>query len=288
MARRCRNPVAVAERGRASWHVDRSQSVIASRLPINTAVCVVTYSIIIPAFNEERWLARSVPAAKAAMNAVDMRGELIVVDNNSTDATMTVAANLGGRVVFEPENQISRARNAGARSAVGAYLVFVDADTLLTQALLQRALDVLSTNACCGGGTLVMMNDASRATFGRRLFMAVVHLAQWQKVAAGCFMFCRADAFAEIGGFSEKVFATEEYWFSLKLKMWGRRKRMPYKLLDDMSVVTSSRKFDDLNSLFRMLLVILVPFSIFFRSTCRFWYKRTEPSAHPRNSDSHH
>jgi glycosyltransferase involved in cell wall biosynthesis len=39
---------------------------------------------------------------------------VIVVDNNSTDATAELARRGGARVVFEPVNQIARARNAGA------------------------------------------------------------------------------------------------------------------------------------------------------------------------------
>jgi len=243
------------------------------------------YSVIIPAYNEEIWLSKSITAAQAAMDGVAASGELIVVDNNSTDATAAVAEKLRARVVFEPVNQISRARNAGARSAIGEHLVFVDADTLLTQPLLQRALEALATNTCCGGGTLVLMDGGPETGIAKRFFMSIVRLVQLQKVAAGCFMFCRADAFAEVGGFSEKVFATEEYWFSLKLKWWGRKKRMPFELLKDVSVVTSSRKFDDPNSLFKMLLVMIVPFGIFFRSACSFWYKRTDLSADVSDTD---
>ena len=91
---------------------------------------------------------------------------------------------------------------------------------------------------------------------------------------ASRFVFCRADAFADIGEFSERVYATEEYWFSLKLKKWGRKRRMPFELLQNIRVVTSNRKFDQPHSLWAMLLTVFVPFSIFFRSTCRFWYKR--------------
>ena len=41
------------------------------------------YSIIIPAYNEEAWLARSIPAAQAAMAEVAAPGEIVVVDNDS-------------------------------------------------------------------------------------------------------------------------------------------------------------------------------------------------------------
>jgi glycosyltransferase involved in cell wall biosynthesis len=264
---------------------DNFELTTASIGTIRNVVDHATYSVIIPAFNEEYWLSISVPAAKEAMSAVSMPGELIVVDNNSMDATASVAKTLGARVVFESVNQISRARNAGAESAGGAYLVFVDADTLLTQALLQRALDSLAADTCCGGGALVSMDGGAETGIAKRMFMSVVRLGQLLRFAAGCFMFCRADAFVDIGGFSERIFATEEFWFALKLKKWGRMKQKPFELLEDVTVVTSSRKFDDPYSLLKMLMVVLIPFSIFFRSMCRFWYKRTDFSAAVNDTD---
>ena len=78
-----------------SWHIDRFDVVNANVWSIESAVDDAMYSVIIPAFNEEYWLSKSVPAARAAMNAVGMSGELIVVDNNSTDATTAVAKTLG-------------------------------------------------------------------------------------------------------------------------------------------------------------------------------------------------
>lgn len=232
-----------------------------------------SYSIIVPAYNEERWLAKSLPAARHAMQQLSAPGELIVVDNNSEDATAEVARELGARVVFEPVNQISRARNAGAQAAGGDFYIFLDADTLLTPELLAATLTALESGRCCGGGAVVTMERSERR-LGPGLFMLVVKAVQLQRVATGCYVFCRADAFDDIGGFSEKVFATEEYWFSLALKRWGRRRGMPFELLEDQTVVTSSRKFEDSNGVWNMLLTLVVPFSIFFRWSCRFWYKR--------------
>jgi glycosyltransferase involved in cell wall biosynthesis len=80
----------------------------------------VDYSIVIPAFNEEEFLPATLAAVRAAMAAqTGACGELIVVDNNSTDRTAAVARSLGAQVVFEPVNQISRARNCGAAAALG-------------------------------------------------------------------------------------------------------------------------------------------------------------------------
>ena len=82
----------------------------------------VRFSIIVPAFNEERLLAASLTAIRTAAAVFTERGsewELIVCDNNSTDRTGEIARAAGATVVFEPVNQIARARNAGAAGARG-------------------------------------------------------------------------------------------------------------------------------------------------------------------------
>src|SRR6266853_2097683 len=79
-------------------------------------------SIIVPAFNEEKLLARTLGQLKEAMRVFDAQGwagQLIVCDNNSTDRTSQIARDAGAEVVFEPVNQIARARNAGAATASG-------------------------------------------------------------------------------------------------------------------------------------------------------------------------
>ena len=76
-------------------------------------------SIIIPAFNEARLIERSlqsVAVSIAANKKSSFTSEIIVVDNNSTDNTAELAREAGAKVVFEPINQIGRARNTGATS----------------------------------------------------------------------------------------------------------------------------------------------------------------------------
>ncbi len=76
----------------------------------------VSYSVIIPAFNEQKWLPETLDALQNAMRGIVMPGEIIVADNNSGDKTPEIAIQYGANVVFEPVNQISRARNTGARA----------------------------------------------------------------------------------------------------------------------------------------------------------------------------
>ena len=99
-------------------------------------------SVVIPAFNEEKLLPSTLGAVRAAAAAFTARGwewECVVCDNNSTDRTAEVARAAGAAVVFEPVNQIGRARDAGARAATGAWLVFIDADSWPSPAAGRRS-----------------------------------------------------------------------------------------------------------------------------------------------------
>jgi glycosyltransferase involved in cell wall biosynthesis len=77
----------------------------------------VKISVIVPAFNEAKLLGASLAEIKSAASAFTSRGwdfELVVCDNNSTDRTAEIARAAEANVVFEPVNQIARARNSGA------------------------------------------------------------------------------------------------------------------------------------------------------------------------------
>ena len=100
-------------------------------------------SVIIPAFNEERLIGETLRQVKAAVAVFSRRAwqtEIIVCDNNSTDGTAALARAAGAQVVFEPVNQIARARNCGAAAATGDWLVFIDADSHPSAELLAEAL----------------------------------------------------------------------------------------------------------------------------------------------------
>ena len=84
-------------------------------------------SVVIPAFNEEKLLPASLAAIRAAAAAFEFRGwtwECVVCDNNSTDGTAACARAAGATVVFEPVNQIGRARDACVRAGGGLGFPF--------------------------------------------------------------------------------------------------------------------------------------------------------------------
>ena len=113
---------------------------------------------------------------------------MIVCDNNSTDRTAQAAREAGARVVFEPVNQISRARNAGARVASGDWLLFIDADSYLHPATLADLLRATRHKRCAGGGCVVGLDEAPLAAHA---FVGLWNLlSRAQRWAAGSFVFC--------------------------------------------------------------------------------------------------
>src|SRR5271170_3227652 len=183
----------------------------------------VKISVVVPAFNEEHLLDKSLAQIKLAAKVFLQRHwefELIVCDNNSTDRTAEIARTAGAIVIFEPINQIARARNSGAAAATGDWLVFVDADSHPSAELLADVAEQIMGGKYLAGGATVQMDETN--------FSLHVALALWnwtsrfKKWMAGSFIFVEAAAFRQIGGFSRELFATEELDLSNRLKQLAR------------------------------------------------------------------
>lgn len=200
-------------------------------------------SIVIPAFNEERLIERCLQSISASLLANDTPGftsEIIVVDNNSTDNTANLAQQAGARVVFEPINQIGRARNAGAAEATGDWLLFLDADSLLNPGLLADILRLIENGKSVGcGSTLHMQGLPWWANCTLQLWTATSILFRW---AAGALVVCRSDAFRDVGGFNQELYAADEISLSAQLKRWGRQRSLRFIILTQHPLETSSRK----------------------------------------------
>ncbi|MGF1655646.1 MAG: glycosyltransferase [Verrucomicrobiales bacterium] len=234
------------------------------------------YSIIIPAFDEQVLIPKTLRHLREAMLALPGRGEIVVVDNNSNDRTAEIAHQEGARIIFEPHNQISKARNAGARAALGKYLIFLDADTLVPRSTLESALRSLRTNRVVGGGAVLRLDRELRASV-RTLVLSWNWLSTTFGLAAGSFLFCRRDAWHQTGGFSEHVYAGEEVLFSRALKRWGRKRQLRFRVLDLDPVITSARKLQWYGApqlLWKLALPLCFPFAVRYRSLCSFWYRR--------------
>jgi len=203
----------------------------------------VKISIVVPAFNEERLLGASLAQIKSATGAftdIGWETELIVCDNNSTDRTAEIARAAGATVVFEPVNQIARARNTGAAAATGDWLVFVDADSHPSAELFADVAEQIKSGKCLAGGVTVRLDE--------RHFVAGCITQMWNcasrllKLLAGAFIFVEMAAFRKIGGFSHELFVAEELELKKRLKQLARETGKKIVILHRYPLVTSARK----------------------------------------------
>jgi glycosyltransferase involved in cell wall biosynthesis len=108
-------------------------------------------SVVIPCLNEAGAIATCVVAALDALAEGDYDGEVLVVDNGSTDGSGALADAAGARVVDEPRRGYGNAYLAGLAAARGRYIVMLDADLSYDAAELPRFVAELE-----GGGDLVL------------------------------------------------------------------------------------------------------------------------------------
>ena len=195
------------------------------------------YSIIIPAYNEEALIGRTIDTLLESASRLKGSFEIVVANDDSNDRTAEIAREKGARVIDVKKRQIAAVRNAGASIATGEILIFVDADTLEPEETLIAVEKAFENPNIIGGGAH-MRFDVNPQFWGRvgvtifTFFYFTV--ARW---AAGGFLFVRREALAEAGGWDERYFASEEVHLSKALKRLGK-----FRILRQ-PVITSARKF---------------------------------------------
>ncbi len=186
-------------------------------------------SIVIPVLDEERALAATLDAALAQPRIA----QVLVVDGGSRDATVAIAsARRGTRVLRAPCGRAAQ-MNAGAREALGDWILFLHADTILPPGAtaLIAALGREAQAGCfrqafdAGGPMLAAISWLHNARCRRTRIMYGDQA-----------MFVRREAFLAAGGFPE-VRELEDVLLSERL-----RKIAPPVLLEA-TVVTSARRF---------------------------------------------
>ena len=202
------------------------------------------YSLIIPAYNEERLLGRlldTVAVAREFYGDSDAI-EVIVADNRSTDSTATLAGDRGCRVVSCEKRIIGAVRNAGARAARGEILAFIDADSQVHRETFLEIDRALATGRVVGGATGVTME---RWSLGIAVtYVAIVPIAIAMGLDTGV-VFCRRNDFETIGGYDESRLVAEDVLFLLAMRRLGRSRGQRLARVTSAKAIASTRKFDE-------------------------------------------
>ena len=201
----------------------------------------VKISVIIPTFNEEKFLGNCLKSLKEQ----DFKDfEIIVVDNNSTDKTREVAKNFNVILVSEKRQGVAFARNKGAKIAKGEILAFTDADTILPKNWLSRIFEEFEKdkNLIAFGGSCEFYSGPLCAKlaskFLLKLFLILDKFFSQGFNLMGCNMAIRKSVFFKISGFNENLKMNEDVEISYRLRKIGK-----VKFDFNFKVKTSGRRF---------------------------------------------
>jgi hypothetical protein len=101
------------------------------------------------------------------------------------------------------------------------------------------AEQVLTGRCLAGGSTMKLEGHYPVAKIITRLWNGLSRAA---RLLAGSFIFCEAEAFREVGGFNNELFASEEIDLAQRLKRLARRRKQRIVILHGHPLLTSARK----------------------------------------------
>ncbi|WP_452220321.1 glycosyltransferase family 2 protein [Lacinutrix salivirga] len=104
---------------------------------------MATLSVIIPTYNEQDYLEK-------ALRSVRFADEIIVIDSLSTDQTVAIAEQFNAKVVHRKFDNFSNQKNHALQFATGEWVLFIDADERIPNALKQEILQAIDTNKYAG------------------------------------------------------------------------------------------------------------------------------------------
>ena len=198
-------------------------------------------SVIIPAHNEEKYIAKCLDSIRTAESNINIPVEIIVSLNRCTDGTEKIAGNYRAATVKEDEKNIAKIRNTGVKASTGDILITIDADSWVTPNMLKEVILKLQSGKYIGGGVRI---KPERMSIG--IFLSILMIVPYMlkaRISAGMFWIYKRD-FEAIGGFDESHVSAEDYYFALKLKAYGKQKKLKYGTIRREHIVTSCRKFD--------------------------------------------
>ena len=181
-------------------------------------VLQVVVSVIIPVLNEERVLAATLRSLAAAQGAF----EVLVVDGDSTDTTIKIAADFNSvcRVLHAARGRAAQ-MNAGAGAARGDVLLFLHADVRFHPDGILAIERALADTSILGGNFRVRFAGGGHAV-ASRLFTAINHhRRRFGIFYADSGIFVRRSVFERLGGFAP-LSLMEDYEFARRLWKAGR------------------------------------------------------------------
>ncbi len=148
--------------------------------------------------------------------------KVFVADADSTDGTPGLALGFSDRLQVEviAGGMPSVGRNAGARRAESQYVLFLDADVVLSDRTLVRRAVQSAKSRCLHCVTVSIACEGGRWS-DRLLYTAnnaVQRISSWvMPFGTGMFLLCDLKRFEQLGGFAEDALFAEDFFFTRQI-----------------------------------------------------------------------
>lgn len=193
-------------------------------------------SIIIPTFNEEKYL----PILLKSITRQDFKDyEIIIADANSGDKTLDIAKKYNCKIVVG--GLPAKGRNEGAKAAKGDALLFLDADVVLPQNFFKKALFEFSDQKINFGAFILLpypKNKVSYFFFNNFYNKQTTFFEKFSPHAAGAAILIKKEIFEKLNGYDETVKLAEDHDLAKRAK-----KITKFKFLKSTKVFVSDRRF---------------------------------------------
>lgn len=176
-------------------------------------------SIVMPAFNEERYIELSLKAVRQ-MSYPKHKLEIIVVDNGSTDKTVEIAQRYADKVIVHPNVKVGGVRNEGVRHSEGEIIAFIDSDCLPAEGWLRDSLNYMNDNSCDAVGGIYLLRERPTWVESAWLINPMPRDGVTNRLVGGSILISK-DVFISCGMFDENLNAGEDYALARTLKEKG-------------------------------------------------------------------
>lgn len=181
---------------------------------------MIKFSIVIPVLNGEKYIGLCIDNIRK-MEIENIELNLIVVDNGSTDSTISILESKNINYIIRKDINISSLRNIGANLSSGEFIGFVDSDCLVDKHWMLGAINILNTNSSIGivGRYYDVCDNPTwleHAWCERRKSLD----GPVKFLPAGN-MVVRKSLFDELGGFSKDIVTGEDYEFCQRVRKSG-------------------------------------------------------------------
>jgi glycosyltransferase involved in cell wall biosynthesis len=226
-------------------------------------------SIIIPAYNEEDYITKTLLSLSDLEVKQDWEIETIVVNGGSTDETAFIARKFGCIVLDEPHKGIGFARQEGLRHATGEIIAFTDADTIVPKDWLVAHVQALhKPKVVFSYGTFRVFDGhwpyyQYINYFQPHMLWFFHHFFSFPVAAGQNMAFWRNKAVA-VGGFDENLEVFEDIDLAVKMEKIGK-----LVFLDKLIVYSSGRRAKEGWAFFKRMFDSYVQFFILRRKNLK-------------------